>query len=53
MDATGHKVEKSEYSGFIKERDEIAAPFVIAYIWLVIAWLVGVLAWIFWYRGYP
>ncbi len=34
------------------EADERAAPFVIAYIFLVIAWIAAVVAWVFWFRGY-
>lgn len=36
----------------VNEPDEIAAPFVFAYIILVIGWLAAVLAWVFWFRGY-
>jgi hypothetical protein len=36
----------------IREPDEIAAPFVIAYIGLVLLWLAAVLWWVFWQRGY-
>lgn len=36
----------------LTEPDERSAPFVIAYIGLVISWLVGVLVWVYWWRGY-
>lgn len=35
-----------------READETAAPFVFAYIGLVVVGLVAFLAWVFWYRGY-
>ncbi len=35
-----------------READEAAAPYVFAYIGLVILWLVAVLWWVFWQRGY-
>jgi hypothetical protein len=34
------------------EADDTAAPFVAAYTLGVVAWLVGFLAWVFWFRGY-
>ncbi|HJZ56869.1 MAG TPA: hypothetical protein VKE74_18010 [Gemmataceae bacterium] len=34
------------------EADETAAPFVFAYIAAVVASLVLLLAWVFWFRGY-
>jgi hypothetical protein len=36
----------------VKEPDEIAAPLVFTYIFVVIGWLSAVLAWVFWFRGY-
>ncbi|HEV3386797.1 MAG TPA: hypothetical protein VG097_18415 [Gemmata sp.] len=36
----------------VKEPDEAAAPFVFAYIFATIAWLLAALAWVFWFRGY-
>ena len=36
----------------VKEPDEIVAPLVIAYIFLTVGWLIAVLAWVFWFRGY-
>ncbi len=36
----------------ITEADEVAAPFVFAYIAGTIVWLGAVIAWIFWFRGY-
>jgi hypothetical protein len=36
----------------IREPDEVVAPYVIAYIGLVLLWLVAVLWWVFWQRGY-
>lgn len=36
----------------VREADEAAAPFVFAYLVVVVAWLAAVLAWVFWYRGY-
>jgi hypothetical protein len=35
-----------------REPDEWLAPIVFAYIFGVIAVLSGILAWVFWYRGY-
>jgi len=34
------------------EADERAAPFVFAYIAVVLAALAGILAWVYWFRGY-
>ena len=34
------------------EADETAAPFVILYTFLVIAKLMAIILWVFWYRGY-
>jgi hypothetical protein len=34
------------------EADEVAAPFVFTYIYVVIAAIAAMLAWVFWYRGY-
>jgi hypothetical protein len=36
----------------IREPDEIAAPWVFAYIFGIIAALAAMLAWVFWFRGY-
>ena len=36
----------------VKEPDEIAAPFVFAYIFVMVVWLLAVIAWVFWFRGY-
>jgi hypothetical protein len=36
----------------VKEPDETCAPFAFAYIFATIAWLIAVLAWVFWFRGY-
>jgi hypothetical protein len=36
----------------VREPDEAAAPFVFLYIFGVLAWLAGVIAWVFWFRGY-
>lgn len=36
----------------VREPDETAAPFVFAYIVAVVAALGGVIAWVFWFRGY-
>ena len=36
----------------VLESDETAAPFVFLYTAGAIAWLVAVLAWVFWFRGY-
>jgi hypothetical protein len=35
-----------------READEVAAPYVFAYIGLVVLWLAAVLWWVFWQRGY-
>lgn len=35
-----------------READEIAAPFMFTYIWLVAAGIAAFLAWVFWFRGY-
>ena len=35
-----------------KEADERAAPLVFAYIVAVLGWLIGIIAWVFWFRGY-
>jgi hypothetical protein len=35
------------------EADDTAAPFAFVYIAGVVAWLAAVLAWVFWFRGYP
>jgi hypothetical protein len=40
------------HESVVVEADERAAPFVFAYIFGVIGWLVAVLAWVFWFRGY-
>lgn len=37
----------------VKEPDEAAAPLVFVYLAGVITWLFAVLAWVFWFRGYP
>jgi hypothetical protein len=34
------------------EADEVAAPFVFAYLAGVVAWIAAVIAWVFWFRGY-
>jgi hypothetical protein len=45
--------ETSDHKGIsLREADERAAPWVIGYIGLVIVWLVAVLAWVYWWRGY-
>jgi hypothetical protein len=36
----------------VREPDEIAAPFVIAYTFGVVFWLAAVVAWVFYFRGY-
>ena len=36
----------------VREPDERAAPWVFAYIALVLVWLFAVIWWVFWYRGY-
>ena len=36
----------------IREADDRAAPFVILYIFGVVAGIAALLAWVFWYRGY-
>ncbi len=36
----------------VKEPDEVAAPFVFAYIFGVILWLAAVVAWVYYFRGY-
>jgi hypothetical protein len=36
----------------VREPDEVAAPFVFAYLGGVIFWLFAVIAWAFWFRGY-
>jgi hypothetical protein len=36
----------------VTEPDEIAAPLVFAYIFVVIGWIIAAVAWVFWYRGY-
>ena len=35
-----------------READERAAPFVFAYIFAVVAGIVAMLAWVYWFRGY-
>jgi hypothetical protein len=35
-----------------REPDEASAPYVFAYIGLVVLWLATVLWWVFWQRGY-
>lgn len=39
-------------SSMPREGDEVAAPYVFAYIGLVLLWLAAVLWWVFWQRGY-
>ena len=34
------------------ESDQIVAPLVFVYIFAVVAAIVAMLAWVFWYRGY-
>jgi hypothetical protein len=36
----------------VTEPDELAAPFVFAYLGGVIVWLFAVLAWVYYFRGY-
>jgi hypothetical protein len=36
----------------VKEPDEITAPLVFAYLGSVIVWLIAIIAWVFWFRGY-
>ena len=36
----------------VRETDERAAPWVFAYIALVLVWLFAVIARVFWFRGY-
>lgn len=36
----------------VREADDTVAPFVFAYIFGIVAVIVAVLAWVFWYRGY-
>ena len=36
----------------VVEADETAAPVVMLYTAAVVAWLVALLAWVFWFRGY-
>jgi hypothetical protein len=36
----------------VREADDIAAPYVFAYIFLVLGWIAAMLDWIFWSRGY-
>ncbi len=36
----------------VPEPDETAAPWVFVYIFAVLGWLVAVLVWVFWFRGY-
>jgi hypothetical protein len=36
----------------VREPDEVAAPFVFAYIFLVVFWLAAVIAWVYYFRGY-
>jgi hypothetical protein len=35
-----------------READEVAAPFVFAYIYLVLGCIAALIAWVFWFRGY-
>ncbi len=43
---------ESRIRSVVKEPDEIAAPFVFAYLFATIGLLTSVLTWVFWYRGY-
>ena len=36
----------------VLESDEIAAPFAFAWIALMSIWIIAIIAWIFWFRGY-
>jgi hypothetical protein len=36
----------------VKESDESVAPLVFMYIWFTVAWLVAIIAWVFYFRGY-
>ena len=36
----------------LREPDETSAPWVIIYIFGVLAWLFAALAWVYWFRGY-
>jgi len=36
----------------IREADDRAAPFVSAYIFVAVAAIAAMLAWVFWFRGY-
>jgi hypothetical protein len=36
----------------VREPDELLAPLVWVYLFAVVGWLVAVLLWVFWYRGY-
>jgi hypothetical protein len=40
------------HQSVVREPDEVAAPFVFAYIVAVVGWLAAVIAWVFWFRGY-
>jgi len=35
-----------------READETTAPWVFLYIWAVVAAIAGLIAWVFWFRGY-
>jgi hypothetical protein len=36
----------------VREADDRAAPFVFAYIFLMLGCIAAMLYWVFWYRGY-
>jgi hypothetical protein len=36
----------------VPEPDERTAPLVIVYLWITVGWLLAVIAWVFYFRGY-
>lgn len=36
----------------VREADDAVAPLLFVYIVGVVGWLLAVLAWVFWFRGY-
>jgi hypothetical protein len=36
----------------VREPDERSAPFVFAFLALVLVWIAAIIWWVYWYRGY-
>jgi hypothetical protein len=36
-----------------REGDDVAAPFVFLYIFAMVGVIAAIIAWVFWFRGYP